>query len=94
MGELTLAVASDLDRDEPCVELWFQRDGRVDIWADVAYDRATDGVRLRISPQSSGDDWVFDLSEVRDILKRAHRKAVELADVPASEMASVGSDAE
>lgn len=94
MGELTLAVASDLDHDELWVELWFQRDGQVDIWADVAYDPAADRVRLRISPRSSGDDWEFDLSEVRDILERAHRKAVELADVPASELASVASDAE
>jgi len=89
-----MAVASDLDHDGLWVELWLQRDGQVDIWADVAYDPAADRVRLRISPRVSGDDWEFDLSEVRDILERAHRKAVELADLPVSGMASVASNPE
>lgn len=94
MGELTMVVASDLDHDGLWVELWLQRDGQVDIWADVAYDPATERVRLRISPRSSGDDWEFDLAEVQDILERARRRAVELAHRSPSGMASVASNPE
>ena len=94
MAELKRAVATDPDRDDPWVELWLEHDGQVEIWGDLAYDRAVGRVRLRISPRISGDDWNFDLSEVQDLLARAHRRALELAGLEAGEMVSVSSDAQ